>query len=64
MADVPSWKIPRIVASMFCGISLSGIVFAMLVPALGAVPYWMPWPVMAVCILGVYWGLGRANRTA
>ena len=64
MADVPSWKIPRLVASVFFGIILSGIVFAMLVPTLGAVPYWMPWPVMAACIVGVHWGLGRANRTA
>ena len=63
MADVLSWKIPRIVASVFFGIILSGIVFAMLVPALGNVPYWVPWPVLAVCIAGVHWGLGWANRT-
>ena len=64
MSDVRPWKIPRIVASVFFGIILRGIVFAMLVPTFGAVPYWVPWPVMAVCIAGVHWGLGRANRTA
>jgi hypothetical protein len=64
MADVLTWKIPRIVASVFFGIVISGIVMAILVPLLGTVPYWMPWPVLAVCIVGVHWGLGRAKGTA
>jgi hypothetical protein len=47
---------------VFFGIILSGILMAMLVPALGAVSYWVPWLVVAVCIAGVHWGLGRVNR--
>lgn len=64
MDDEHSWKIPRLVASIFFGIVLTGIVMAVLVPALGVVPFWMPWPVAAACIAGVHWGLGRVNRTA
>jgi amino acid transporter len=62
MADARPWRIPRIVASVFFGIILSGILMAMLMPALGVVPYWAPWLVAAVCIAGVQWGLGRVNR--
>jgi hypothetical protein len=64
MADILAWKIPRIVASVFFGIVLSGIVMAVLVPSLGVVPYWMPWPVLVACIAGVHWGLGRSSRTS
>jgi hypothetical protein len=62
MADAPSWKIPRIVASVFFGIILTGIVMVVLVPLLGVVPYWLPWPLSIACVAAVHWGLGRVKR--
>ena len=62
MPDGQPWKVPRLVASVFFGIILSGILFAMLVPTLGQVPYWLPWVVVVVCVAGMHWGLGRVGR--
>ena len=62
MADASAWKIPRIVASVFFGIILTGIAMTVLVPLFGVVPYWLPWPLLAACVAAVYWGLGKVTR--
>lgn len=61
--DVPLfWKIPTWLVAVFIGVAIAGLVMAIMVPTLGYLPRWLPWPLILTCIGLTYWVLAIAER--
>ena len=55
-------NVPRLLLAAIIGLFPAGIVLALVVPALGYLPRWLPWLVIFVFVGLAYWALSKSSH--
>ena len=56
------WRIPRPLIAAFLGVLLAGVSLAVIVPALGYLPGWLPWTLIVSFLTLCYFVMRRLER--